>query len=157
MWVTALTEFVRYTDPHGLLRLNPIIGGGFRDTIPDTIGLRLIHVPRARYVSWMRANMDSVQLLRPPAVPGHRVVLATPIDMATAGRTTFELSQPGMSASGDSALVSVGSHCGMLCGRFSVYLLVRRADGTWEAIEKFDGYAAGGSEPSNRRLELAGR
>lgn len=157
LWVAALTEFVRSTHPHGVIRLRPTIGRGVRDTIPDTMQVRMMHVPKALYVAWLRANLDSVQLRQPPALPGHRVALATPTDMVTAGRYTFELSQPGMSATGDSGLVSVGSYCGMLCGRFSMYLLVRRPNGTWRAIEEADGYAAGASEPSHQRSELAGR
>ena len=157
LWVAALTEFIRYSHPHGEIRLRPFIGGGVRDTVPDTMQVRMMHVPKALYIAWLRANLDSVQLRQPPALPGHRVALATPTDMVTAGRYTYELSQPGMSAAGDSGLVSVGSYCGMLCGRFSIYLLVRQPNGTWKAIEKADGYAAGVSEPSNQRLELAGR
>jgi hypothetical protein len=86
--------------------------------------------------SFLRANAASARLPRPPKIPRRVVVLLDSTSAASPETVTHgivQFSQPGFSATRDSALVLVNRYCGSLCGSFDMVLLVRE-QGQWKGV-----------------------
>jgi hypothetical protein len=86
--------------------------------------------------SFLRANVASARLPWAPKIH-NRVVVLVDSTWAASAETVYhgivQFSQPGFSATHDSALVLVNRYCGLLCGSLNMVLLVRE-QGKWKGV-----------------------
>ena len=85
-------------------------------------------VPPTLWKSFIAANRDTMPL--PALAPVEDVpIVISDSAIPRRGESVIVFARPGLSASGDSALVELFENCGPTCGSGEAFLMVRRAGG----------------------------
>src|SRR5689334_11116018 len=76
VWKAALDAYFGDEHPRGSLLLAPMIGGFGHSILPldstEQAMLKVQRMPVAMHVAWLTANIDSIDLVQPPSIPGYR-------------------------------------------------------------------------------------